>query len=328
VQIVEIEGKNVITINVPRANRHDKPVYINNNPVIGTYRRNYSGDYKCKQEQLNMMYQDKLDTPIDGKLVESLKFEDLNQNTIKAYRNRFANLKPDSRWNEFTDREFLYRISAMGKNIETNELHPTIAGLLMFGNEREITEEFSNYFLDYKDKSEDSERWIDRVTSQEGDDRGNLYEFYHKVASKLTSHLKVPFALDKTMTRIDDTDAHKAIREAFANSLIHANFYGRRGIVIEKTKDIIVISNPGVLRIPADEAMQGGVSDPRNPNILKMFSFINVGERAGSGLENIEMVCKEQGWEGPILKEEFDVDRTILTIKTKIGDKSATMNKE
>ena len=30
--------------------------------------------------------------------------------------------------------------------------------------------------------------------------------------------------------------------------------------------------------------MSGGISDPRNENIFKMFNLIGVGERAGSGV--------------------------------------------
>ena len=31
-------------------------------------------------------------------------------------------------------------------------------------------------------------------------------------------------------------------------------------------------------------AISGGVSDPRNSTMLKMFNFIDIGERAGSGI--------------------------------------------
>ena len=40
VQIVEIEGNRIIEITVPRAERGVKPVYIDGNPLTGSYRRN------------------------------------------------------------------------------------------------------------------------------------------------------------------------------------------------------------------------------------------------------------------------------------------------
>lgn len=51
VEILEIEGLKVIKINIPKADRKARPVYIGENPFneskhSGTFRRNYSGDYK------------------------------------------------------------------------------------------------------------------------------------------------------------------------------------------------------------------------------------------------------------------------------------------
>ena len=46
-----------------------------------------------------------------------------------------------------------------------------------------------------------------------------------------------------------DTSIHKALREALANCLINADYYGRQGIVIIKGKDGVSFSNPGNFRI-------------------------------------------------------------------------------
>jgi len=46
-QIQAIEENNLVIIRIPRASRIHRPVYINNNPMTGTYKRNYEGDYRC-----------------------------------------------------------------------------------------------------------------------------------------------------------------------------------------------------------------------------------------------------------------------------------------
>lgn len=58
----------------------------------------------------------------------------------------------------------------------------------------------------------------------------------------------------------------------------------------------------------------GGVSDPRNESLIKMFNLINVGERAGSGLPSIRSVWQKQGWQVPEIVEAFNPDRTTLTL--------------
>ena len=82
--------------------------------------------------------------------------------------------------------------------------------------------------------------------------------------------------------RVDRVDVHDALEEALANALSHANYYGRRGILVVKKGKELSISNPGTIRVTKEEFYAGGNSDPRNPNILKMFGFVNVGERDGS----------------------------------------------
>ena len=44
-----VEGKTVLCIRVPRADRRQRPVYVGQNPLTGTYRRNYEGDYHCSE---------------------------------------------------------------------------------------------------------------------------------------------------------------------------------------------------------------------------------------------------------------------------------------
>ena len=92
------------------------------------------------------------------------------------------------------------------------------------------------------------------------------------------------------------------MEEALANALAHANYYGRRGILVVKKGKELSISNPGTIRVTKEEFYAGGNSDPRNPNILKMFGFVNVGERAGSGVDKIMTAWAEQNWKKP----EFD----------------------
>lgn len=49
VKVLEYEGKKILEIHIPAADRHDKPVYIGTNPMKGTYRRDYEGDFLCTE---------------------------------------------------------------------------------------------------------------------------------------------------------------------------------------------------------------------------------------------------------------------------------------
>ena len=60
--------------------------------------------------------------------------------------------------------------------------------------------------------------------------------------------------------------------------------------------------------------LKGGISDPRKKALMKMFNIIGIGERAGSGVPDIFDVWKSQGWETPVIEEQYNPDRTILIL--------------
>lgn len=315
VQIVESGGNRIVIIEVPRADRHDKPVYAGSDPFAGSYRRNGEGDYRCTKDEVRAMMRDQADISQDARVMDTMTTNVFDMDTIRRYRQRMDNLRPGHVWSELAVEDFLHRIGAMARD-GSGKLRPTAAGLLMFGHEYEIVREFPHYFLDYQEhdrSATEDERWTDRIVSSSGDWSGNICDFYFRVYNRIAQDIKVPFKLNGA-DRIDDTPLHKALREALANALIHADYYDRRGLVIQKWPDKIRIANPGAFRINVQEALVGGVSDPRNESLIKMFNLINVGERAGSGLPSIRTVWQKQGWQEPEIVESFNPDRTTLLL--------------
>lgn len=52
VTIRKVNGRNIIVINVPEAERNQKPIYIGGNILSGTYRRDGDGDYRCTLKEI------------------------------------------------------------------------------------------------------------------------------------------------------------------------------------------------------------------------------------------------------------------------------------
>lgn len=322
----------VMTITVPPASRAQKPVYINNDMFKGSFRRNWEGDYHCTPEEVREMVRDQTEQTMDMRILEDWPMEVLNPETVRAYRNMHRNWRPGHVWGMLEDTEYLRNIGAAAVSRIDGRMHPTAAGLMMFGNEYDIVREFPEYFLDYRETLDPTIRWTDRLQSSSGDWSGNLFDFYFRVYNKLVKDIKVPFAL-KGAERVDDTPVHKAIREALANCLVNYDVYVSRGVVIKKSVDALVFENPGTIRVGKMQMRQGGESDPRNKALMKMFNLINIGERAGSGVPDVFKTWADQGWEEPVIEERFGVaSRTMLTLSlkenrrqksaTKIGDKN------
>ena len=131
-------------------------------------------------------------------------------------------------------------------------------------------------------------------------------------------------------TLIYDTPVHKAVREALANCLMNADFYESRGVVIKLEDHKLTLENPGYIRVGKKQIRLGGVSDPRNKGLMKMFNLIDIGERAGSGVPDIFNIWENEGFELPEIIEEFDPDRTklILSFEKKKNQAKKTNDKK
>ncbi len=313
VQVYKLGEDIIMVINVPKAKREQKPVYVGEDMFKGTYRRNWEGDYHCTSSEVKSMLRDQTEETMDMKVLEDMQMDVLNIETVHSYRNRHMAYRREHVWEQLCDEDYLERIGAARVLRTDNKLHPTAAGLLMFGNEYKILYEYPEYFLDFRELLDPTIRWTDRLQSSSGDWTGNLFDFFFRVYGKLVKDVKVPFRLDGAI-RVDDTSVHRAIREAFANCLVNTDFYLPRGVVIKKETDSIVMENPGSIRTGKEQMLKGGISDPRNKSLMKMFNLIGIGERAGSGVPDIYSVWESQGWIAPQVIEEYAPDRTILKL--------------
>lgn len=231
VEVYEVGEDLIIAIYVPIAKREQKPVFINNDMFGGTFRRDHSGDYHCTRLQVKAMLRDQTDNTMDMEVLYDALMEDLNNETIQGYRNRHRILKAGHPFERLGDSEYLSSIGAAAISYLDKQLHPTAAGMLMFGNEYNIVMHFPEYFLDYREVLDPTIRWTDRLQSSSGEWSGNICDFYFRVYNKIIKDIKVPFKT-KSGDRIDDTPVHEALREALANCLINTDFYGVRGVVI------------------------------------------------------------------------------------------------
>ena len=132
VQVIEVEDKKILKIDIPAADRHDKPVYIGTDPMKGTYKRDYEGDFLCTEEAVRAMFADQRDVSGDVEVLDEFGLDVLNQDTIKGYRIVFEQLHSGHPWNALENDEFLMKLRAAAKN-KMGTLSPTIAGLLFSG---------------------------------------------------------------------------------------------------------------------------------------------------------------------------------------------------
>jgi ATP-dependent DNA helicase RecG len=309
--------KEVIIVRVPRATRYQRPVYLDNDPLRKSFRRDHSGDYRCTEDEVRRMFADQSNEPADSRVLDNFTLQDLDQGTLQRFRNRMSASNPNHPWLLEDDLELLKKLGGWRKERSTNIEGVTAAGLLMFGRMEAIREPeaFPQFHLDYRERLSDDPnvRWSDRLTL-DGTWEGNLFEFYQRVMPRLTSTLKSPFQLDRNLYRFDESSVGAGLREAVVNAIIHADYSGQGGIVFDRYGDRIELSNPGTLLLSREQLLRGGISECRNKSLQLMFQMIGAGDKAGSGLDKIRTSWEDARFRAPRITELQHPDRVFLTL--------------
>ena len=314
----------VLVVQVIRAARRQRPVFVGQNPLDGTFRRYNDGDYKCTPDEVGRMLADQSEQTADSRILPKFTLADLDAESLRQYRNRFSARNPNHAWLTEDTTGFLRKLGGWNRNRETSEDGLTVAGLLMFGNEDAVNDPAVGvrFHLDYRERVSNriGDRWADRLTI-DGTWVPNLFQFFQRVYPKLVEGLKLPFAYQATPPvlftdplRSGMSPTHEAIQEALVNALIHADYRGQGGIVIDRFPDRLELSNPGTLLVSFEQLRQGAVSECRNPSLQRMFQMMGAGDKAGSGIDKIRQGWASQKWRWPLIEEQLKPDRVRLIL--------------
>lgn len=196
VQELTLEGKTILCVNIPQATRHQRPVFLNGQPLGHTYKRLNDGDRLCDEEVVKRMLAEQVEEERDARILSNFDMQDIDIESLHIYRQMLKDEKPSHPYLEQDDATFLTSLRGWRRDRATGEHGLTLAGLLMFGRWEAIQEAVPHYFVDYQERPEAKTelRWIDRLVP-DGSWTGNLFEFYRRVYRKLVADLKVPFAI-------------------------------------------------------------------------------------------------------------------------------------
>ncbi len=317
IYVKEIFGREVVVIEVPRADRRVRPVFTGRDVFTGSYRRSSAGDRKCTREEIRTMLREQEVKSDDSRLLWRWNLAALDFSTLERYRQVFARQRPQHPWNEMEDEEFLVRAGAAGRG-EDRRLHPTLGGVIFFGEKEAILQELPRYSLDYRELLSDGSGWASRIASGDSDWSGNLFDFYCRIIDRMTEPMGEMLgeprstALDEILTKTGD-----GMGEILCNALIHADYRGSGGIVVDRGRDWTSISNSGTFLSDPADAFSGTLSEPRNDILSRLFALIHVGSRAGGGIASVLQAWKDLGLKKPQITENFEAGRVTVILEHK-----------
>ncbi len=305
---MELNGRRVIVLRVPKATAEQKPVYLNRN-TSKTYFRQHESDVLCPESMVQQMLRDKSADSPTSRLVPYTTLDCIDSETWKQYYDRFRFLRGEHAWTQMDQRTLLQRLGAYIVDHATGQEGLSLAGLLMFGTDFAIHEFYPRYQINFFEYSgveinNSLHRWVDRITI-DGTWTPNLLQFFFRVLHRITEPLRRPFKQKPDrVTAEGDSSGHVAVREALANALIHADYAGDCGITIRKFPDRLELSNSGTLLVAKEDIFRGGFSNCRNGALQTMFQAIGLVDKAGSGIDKILTGWIDQWLDSPRVEEK------------------------
>ena len=312
VEIVGVGESRFIAITVPRATRQDRPIYIGADPLVGSYKRNGEGDYRCEAEEIQQMLLEAAKPVKDMRPLARLDMSALDKDSVELYRQTVLKMKPRTPLLNVSEREFLEKLGVIAKD-EHGVLRPTPAGLLTLGDTKAIKETYPHFRLRFEEKIQSNSKEIKQETREE-----NVFTFFNRVNARILELLQNA-----------DTDAKTSATEALTNCLVNADYRARSGVYITYKRTEIVFTNPGGFKVGVERAKQGGVSSPRNAGLSALFRQIGVGNGTGSGIPDIFSLWMKNGRGMPVICESFHPERVSvrLPFSDKVGKRTSIKSK-
>ncbi len=208
-----------------------------------------------------------------------MSLAELETGSVRKFRRRKGDFAPWDSLEPADKDRYLLGLGIAGSSKAERLIHPTKAGLLMFGRLEAIRRVWPCYEVKYK-----RYRGIGTVEVLEEEfGECNLFEFWCGVAYKLTLDLKVPFGLSEQygpsgMQRLGVTPVHYAIWEAFERCLVNADF-GRGGVVVTQNNEKIVFES-----WPRGEEVKQAESNC----LLELFRLLRASEPESKRVEAFE----------------------------------------
>ena len=285
-QLIKEDGKTLLVFHIPEAHRQDKPVYLGSD-IYKSFIRRGAGDERCTPTEIEGLLRDAAHERYDAETVDFDPGRCFDDESVRWYRTRFYDRNPDHD-ESLSHPEFLHH---WGLIVETGgRLLPTRAAALLFGADPAFRQVLPRPVVDCQwrrgDWSEElqEERWADRLVIET-----NLVKTWRALVERYLQRAEKPFSVDpETLQRVDRPPDYVAFREAAINLLIHQDYADHtRKPSIRFFDDRTLLWNPGDAFASAEELLDPGEKEVRNPRIVSAFRRIGLSEQAGTGIRAI-----------------------------------------
>lgn len=311
-EIINVDGKNVLKVHINELPRGKKPLYLNDQ-IANSYVRRGEGDYLATKSELISFIYDQQEDGFDFSInTFGYDFSDISIDSLHSFRRHLENRNTQNSFKEMSDEDFCVKMRFL-KSDSSNRLFLTNAAVLLLTNIECISSIYPNYFVDYQEKIYDSIRWDYRLTSIDEDWSCNLMDYFDGVIGRIKTKLPTPYETENGI-EVSGEDIYRAVIEAVINALVNADFYNGNSIIIRVYANKIEFINSGKPLVSIDDMIMGGITNPRNKELMRYFRLLRYAQRSGYGVQNIFSTMKKYKYPVPIMTENEEQKTTNLTM--------------
>jgi ATP-dependent DNA helicase RecG len=299
---LNLEGKKVIAIRIPASR---ESVYS----AGGRYLiRRGSRNAAILPHDLRMMFFERGLISFEETVVSDLSLEDLDVDLVAEFRRQYERANRT----ELTlpDRDLLLSMGCL--TIEKGNIHPTMAGLLLFGRHPRKSLPLPHISIARYRGTE--------IGREERLDTRDFYGPLVKVALEASEYILENMAVYSRLVGLRREDIPQypifAVRELIINAVVHRDYSSVRNsrILIWMLKDRIKIQSPGSFPPPVTAENILHQQKSRNPIIARVFKDWGLIEEFGNGIDRVFDEIAEHPLKPPLPKFQDIGGAVIVTL--------------
>ena len=294
----------MLTVFIPELSASIKPLQFKDVPLPqGAYRRSGSADVRCRDEDIDIFYQNRSRETFDESIVDGASMLDIDSREVSLYRQLRSAEHPDAEELQYSDPDLLVALGCVKP--KGAELCPTVAGILLFGTPLALRRWFPLMRIDYlrvpgrKWMKEPDKRYISLEI------RAPLIRSIQRAKTAILDDVMKDFSLAEGSLQRKDLSPipDKVIREVVVNAVMHRCYSVQGPIQIVRYANRLEIRNPGY-SLKAPELFGQPGSHNRNPKIAAVLHELNIAETKGSGIRVMQRKMRDANLSPPYFESD------------------------
>ena len=312
--VEEIEGGAVVAVEVPEVSYDQKPCYHRPHGLHeGSFIRVGNSTRRMSDYEIYSFISSRTQPKFDAEPILEATLEDLDRGKLEEYLAQQRKARPNAPYWSLPFEQTLLQLSIV---IEADGiLHPTLAGLLMFGSyPQRFEQQMFVVFLQFygtttTEEAPSGERFLDNRKFE-----GTVKEIIDNATDYVMASMRKG-SLIRSVTRQDIPEYPEvALREAVVNAVAHrdySNFMRGSHIQVRMFADRLEVENPGGLYGGVTiEGLKEGQST-RNRLLVQLMEDVHLVENRGSGIDAMLEAMQKRGLPAPV----FEDKRTSFLVK-------------